>query len=53
MRRLSAIGRESALSGSSAPLVGDADFEEEFVVSRIVRARQHAAGAVKKSDQAL
>jgi len=37
-----------------AQLAGDADFEEVFIDSTIVRAHQHAAGAAKKSgDQAL
>ena len=31
-----------------AALAGDADFEEVFIDSTIVRARQHAAGAPKK-----
>ncbi|MCM2481864.1 IS5 family transposase [Burkholderia glumae] len=36
-----------------AALAGDADFEEVFIDSTIVRAHQHAAGAPKKGDQAL
>ncbi|WP_454753719.1 IS5 family transposase [Cupriavidus necator] len=36
-----------------ATLAGDADFEEVFIDSTIVRAHQHAAGAPKKGDQAL
>ncbi|WP_150811463.1 IS5 family transposase [Pandoraea sputorum] len=35
-----------------AQLAGDADFEEVFIDSTLVRAHQHAAGALKKSDQA-
>jgi transposase len=37
-----------------AELAGDADFEEVFIDSTIVRAHQHAAGAPKKNgDQAI
>ncbi|WP_370866949.1 IS5 family transposase [Cupriavidus neocaledonicus] len=36
-----------------AGLAGDADFEEVFIDSTIVRAHQHAAGAPKKGDQAI
>lgn len=32
-----------------AQLAGDADFEEVFIDSTIVRAHQHAAGAAKKT----
>jgi len=32
-----------------AELAGDADFEEAFIDSTIVRAHQHAAGAAKKT----
>ena len=32
-----------------AQLAGDADFEEVFIDSTIVRAHQHAAGAAKKA----
>lgn len=39
--------------GVFAALAGDADFEEVFIDSTIVRAHQHAAGAPKKRDQAL
>ena len=36
-----------------AHLAGDADFEEVFIDSTIVRAHQHAAGAAKKTATKL
>lgn len=48
-QRFSRWSRQGIWHRIFAQLAGDADFEEVFVDSTIVRAHQHAAGAAKKT----
>ena len=48
-QRFSRWSRQGIWHRVFAHLAGDADFEEVFVDSTIVRAHQHAAGAAKKT----
>lgn len=48
-QRFSRWSRQGIWHRVFAQLAGDADFEEVFVDSTIVRAHQHAAGAAKKT----
>ncbi|KES11946.1 hypothetical protein SASC598P14_001420, partial [Snodgrassella alvi SCGC AB-598-P14] len=48
-KRFARGAREKIWHSIFAELAGDADFEEVFIDSTIVRVHQHAAGAPKKT----
>ena len=48
-QRFARCSRKGVWHRMFSELAGDADFEEVFIDSTIVRAHQHAAGAAKKT----